>query len=80
MNLLNALESVLSGTARRGRFRWPAHLVAATTVLAMAAITSDAGFAVVGTLLTWVSLPPLGFTVAGLIDDLRVHLKGEASA
>jgi hypothetical protein len=80
MNILNALEAVLSGTARKGRFRWPAHLVAATVVLVMAAVTSDAGFAAVGTLLTGVALVSLGFTVAGLIDDLRVHLKGEASA
>lgn len=78
MNILNALESVMSGTARQGRFRWPAHLVTATIVLAIAAISTDAGLSVLGTLLTGVSLIPLGFTVAGLIDDLRVHLKGEA--
>jgi hypothetical protein len=80
MKLLIALTAVLSGTARKGRFRWPAHLIAATVVLVMAAITSDAGFAAVGTLLTGVALVSLGFTVAGLVDDLRVNLKDEASA
>lgn len=80
MNLLIALEAVFSGTARKGRFRWPSHLMAATGTLVMAAITSNAGLAAVGTVLTGVALVSLGFTVAGLIGDLRVHLKGEASA
>ena len=80
MNILGTLVSVMSGTARHGRFRWPAHLMAATAGLAMAAIISDAGFATVGTLFTALSLIPMGFAVAGLVRDLRREMKGAANA